>query len=194
MPPFLACKPCENWGNRAAGNRLSISLVRPAGRTRGGDVRNPKLIARVGGQGVFRHRLPGNLPRQGLIDTTLDVDFGKLDKLKLSIGAQLLAFARQIRLFGVGLRDDSSGIPPVGSDPSKQHKYDDDDQDGAQDTDATVTVAVAITAEAATEAAKQENDEDDNENGSERHATISFRWIRETFDYLYAMKRPHSLT
>src|SRR5580704_8865986 len=29
--------------------------------------RNPKLVARVGGQGVFRHELLGNLPRKGLI-------------------------------------------------------------------------------------------------------------------------------
>ena len=50
---------------------------------RGGDFRNPKLIARVGGQGIFRHQLLGNLPRKGLIDTALDVDFGKLIELKL---------------------------------------------------------------------------------------------------------------
>jgi hypothetical protein len=60
----------------------------------------------MGGQGIFRHQLPGNLPRKVLIDTTLDVDLSKLIKLKLSILAQLLAFAHQIRLFGVGLRAD----------------------------------------------------------------------------------------
>jgi hypothetical protein len=35
----------------------------------------------------------------------LDVDLGKLIELKLSILAQLLAFAREIRLFGVGETD-----------------------------------------------------------------------------------------
>jgi hypothetical protein len=60
----------------------------------------------MGRQGIFRHQLPGNLPRQDLIDTTLDVDFGKLIKLKLGILAQLLAFAREVRLLGVGLRPD----------------------------------------------------------------------------------------
>jgi hypothetical protein len=59
-------------------------------RTRGGDFRNPKLIARVGGQGIFRHQLLGNLLRKVLIDTTLDVDVSKLIKLKLRILTQLL--------------------------------------------------------------------------------------------------------
>src|ERR1019366_10586452 len=59
-------------------------------RTRGGDFRNPKLIARVGGQGIFRHQLLCNLLRKVLIDTTLDVDFSKLIKLKLSILAHSL--------------------------------------------------------------------------------------------------------
>ena len=57
-------------------------------------------------QGIFRHQLLGNLPRKVLIDTTLDVDFSKLIKLKLSILTQLLAFPPEIRLFGVGLRAD----------------------------------------------------------------------------------------
>ena len=43
----------------------------------GGDLRNPKLIARVRAQGIFRHQLLGNLPRQRLIDAALDVDFGE---------------------------------------------------------------------------------------------------------------------
>jgi hypothetical protein len=58
----------------------------------------------VGGQGIFRHQLLGNLPRKDLIDTPLDVDFSKLIKLKLSILTLLLAFAHEIGLFGVGLR------------------------------------------------------------------------------------------
>jgi hypothetical protein len=66
--------------------------------------RNPKFLARVGGQGVLRHQLLGNLPRKCLIYTALDVDIGKFIKLKLRILAQLLAFARQVRLLCVGLR------------------------------------------------------------------------------------------
>jgi len=44
-----------------------------------------------------------NLTRKGPIDTTLDVDFRKLIKLKLNILPQLLALAREIHLLGVGL-------------------------------------------------------------------------------------------
>jgi hypothetical protein len=51
---------------------------------RGGDFRYPKLIARMSGQGIFRHKLLSNLPRNRLIDTALDVDFGKLCKLSLN--------------------------------------------------------------------------------------------------------------
>ena len=69
-----------------------------------GDFRNPKLIARMGDQGIFRHQLLGNLPRKGLIDTTLGVDFSELIKFKLDILTQLLAFVHEIRLFCVGLR------------------------------------------------------------------------------------------
>jgi len=39
----------------------------------GGDLPNPKLIARVGGKGIFRHELLGDLPSKVPIDTTLDV-------------------------------------------------------------------------------------------------------------------------
>ena len=62
-------------------------------RAGGGDFRNPKLIAGVGAQGVFRYQLPGNLPRKVAIDTTLDVDFGKFFELERGIFAQLLALA-----------------------------------------------------------------------------------------------------
>jgi len=70
---------------------------------RGGDFRNPKLIARVRSQSIFRHQLLGDLPRKRLIHAAFDVDFGKFIELKLSILAQLLAFAPKISLFGVGL-------------------------------------------------------------------------------------------
>ena len=55
----------------------------------------------MSGQGVFCHQLPGNLPRQRLIDPALDVDFGKLIELGLGILVQLVAFAREIGAFGV---------------------------------------------------------------------------------------------
>lgn len=45
----------------------------------------------------------GNLPRKRLIDTALDVDFGKLLPFDLDVLAQLLAFARKIGLFRVRL-------------------------------------------------------------------------------------------
>ena len=58
----------------------------------------------MGPQGIFSHQLLGHLPRQRAIDTALDVDRGKLIKLKCRVVAQLLALAREIRPFGVGLR------------------------------------------------------------------------------------------
>jgi hypothetical protein len=60
----------------------------------------------MGGEGIFRHELLGDLPRKVPIDTALDVDIGKLIELKSGILAQLLAFAREVRLFAVGLRTD----------------------------------------------------------------------------------------
>ena len=87
---------------RKHGRRCQCGLY----RTRGSDRRNSKLIARVGGQGIFRHQLLGNPPREGWIDTTLDVDRGELIKLKLRMLAQLFAFAREIGLFSIGLRTD----------------------------------------------------------------------------------------
>jgi len=42
----------------------------------------------------------------GLIDTSLDVDIGKLIELKSRVLVQLLAFAGEISMFGVGLRAD----------------------------------------------------------------------------------------
>jgi hypothetical protein len=47
----------------------------------------------------------------GLIDATLDVDFGKLIELILGILAQLPALARKFRLLSVGLRADDTYSP-----------------------------------------------------------------------------------
>ena len=44
----------------------------------------------MGSQGIFRHQLLGNLPRNGLIDAALNVDFGEFIELKFRILAQLL--------------------------------------------------------------------------------------------------------
>ena len=52
---------------------------------RGGGLRNAKLIAGVGGKGIFRHELPGDLPRKVPIDATLDVDIGKLIELEFGV-------------------------------------------------------------------------------------------------------------
>jgi hypothetical protein len=46
-----------------------------------------------------------------LIDTALDVDFGKLIKLELGVLAQLLALAREIGLLGIGLGAAVLGVP-----------------------------------------------------------------------------------
>jgi hypothetical protein len=70
---------------------------------RSGEFRNPKLIVCVSAQGILRHQLLGNFPRKVPIDTTLDVDFDKLIELKSRTLAQLLALAREIRVFGIVL-------------------------------------------------------------------------------------------
>ena len=57
-------------------------------------------------RGIFRRQLLRDLPRKRLVDATLDVDFGKFIQLVRRILAQLRALAREIRLFGVGLRAD----------------------------------------------------------------------------------------
>ena len=67
------------------------------------------------------------------------------------------------------VEDGSSGILPVGSNPTREKQYDEDDQDDADDADATVTEAVAVAAEAATEAAEQKDHQKDDENESNRH-------------------------
>ena len=60
----------------------------------------------MGAQGVLRHELLGNLPRQRRVDTALDVDVGELLLLERSVLAQLLALACEVGLLGVGLRTD----------------------------------------------------------------------------------------
>jgi hypothetical protein len=59
--PDLRCGACA----------IHRTCAEPDVGTRGGDFRNPKLIARMGRQGIFPHQLAGNLPRQDLIDTKL---------------------------------------------------------------------------------------------------------------------------
>jgi hypothetical protein len=94
------------------------------------------------------------LSRKSLIDTELDLDFGKFIKLEFSI-SRLTPYVRAF------------DIPPVRSKPIREKQYDEDDEDDADDTDAAVTIAVAVAAEAATEATKQEDDEYDDEYESE---------------------------
>ena len=59
----------------------------------------------MGRQGIFRHKLLGNLPRKPPFDASLDVNFGEFIQLGFRALAQLLA-RREIRLLGVGLRAD----------------------------------------------------------------------------------------
>jgi hypothetical protein len=61
---------------------------------RGGDFRNPKLIAGVRHQGIFCHQLLDDLPRKRLIDTALDVNVLHLIDFKFWTILQFLAFAR----------------------------------------------------------------------------------------------------
>ena len=62
----------------------------------------------MSGQGIFCHQLLSNLPRKRRFETPFDVDLGKLLLFELDVIAQLLAFARKIRTFGVGLRADGN--------------------------------------------------------------------------------------
>ena len=75
-------------------------------RTRGRNFRHAQFITRMGRQVIFRHQLPSNLTRKPLFDASLDVNFGELIELGFRALAQFLAFAREIGLFGVGLRTD----------------------------------------------------------------------------------------
>ena len=58
----------------------------------------------MSGQRIFCHQLLSNLPRKRPFETPVDVNFGKLLLFKLDVLAQFLAFAREIRMFGVGSR------------------------------------------------------------------------------------------
>jgi hypothetical protein len=62
-------------------------------RTRGGYFSNTQLNVRVSRQGVLGHQLLGNSSRKSLFYTALDVDLGKLVKLKLWAHAQFLALS-----------------------------------------------------------------------------------------------------
>ena len=69
-----------------------------------GDFRDSKFVACVGRQCIIRHQLLSHLPRQRLVDTSLDVDFGKFIEFKPWILAQFLAFPCKIGLLGIRLR------------------------------------------------------------------------------------------
>ena len=84
----------------------------------------------MGAQGIFRHQLLGNLPRNSLIHATLDVDFGKLIELKFRILAQFLALSREIRLFGIGLRTDRHILAGGHRHGASHQSCDTRDQDG----------------------------------------------------------------
>ena len=51
-------------GIAAPTENVAADVKRGLHGARSSDFRNPELIARVGGQGIFRHQLLGNLPRK----------------------------------------------------------------------------------------------------------------------------------
>jgi len=62
-------------------------------------------------QGSFCHQLLRNLSCKRRFEAAPYVDLGKLFLFKLHVIAQLIAFPREIRLFGVGLRTDETYSP-----------------------------------------------------------------------------------
>ena len=68
---------------------------------RGGDFRNPKLLACMCRQSIFCHQLLRNLSCKRQFEAALYVDLGKLFLFKLYVIAQLIALPHEIRLFGV---------------------------------------------------------------------------------------------
>ena len=65
-----------------------------------------------------------------LFDTTLDVDFGQLIEFEFGVLAQLLALAREIRPFGVGLRADGHILAGGHRHGAGHQSRDTRDQDG----------------------------------------------------------------
>ena len=60
----------------------------------------------MGAERVLRHQLIRNSQRKVVVDATCDVDLGQFLPLERGVLAKLLALARQIGPFGIGLRAD----------------------------------------------------------------------------------------
>jgi hypothetical protein len=85
----------KRWGqarydDHEQGHGAPTANVSAACRTRGGDVRDSKLIVSMGGRRIFRHQVLCNQPRKRPIDPAPHVDFGKFFKLKPGVLAQIV--------------------------------------------------------------------------------------------------------
>ena len=64
----------------------------------------------MGTERIVFHQLLSDLPRQRRGQTAFDIDCLQLSQFALAIVTQLLPFARDIRLLGIGLRADRDTI------------------------------------------------------------------------------------
>jgi hypothetical protein len=74
--------------------------------SRGGDLRDAELIARVRAERVLGHQLQRDVTSEIGIDAALDVDLRQLFPLALDVVGELLRLARQLGVLGIGLRAD----------------------------------------------------------------------------------------
>ena len=72
-------------------------------------LRNPQLVASMGAESVFLHKLPRNLPGKIDFDAALNVDFGKLGEFTLGIPPERLRF----RSLAPAFAEESHAAPPV---------------------------------------------------------------------------------
>ena len=92
----------ESRADRECCCRRQSCLNRPCR----GCCRDPQLIAGMGTERIVFHQLLSDLPRQRRGQTAFDIDCLQLSQFALAIVTQLLPFARDIRLLGIGLRAD----------------------------------------------------------------------------------------
>jgi hypothetical protein len=92
---------------------------------RGGDFRNPKLIAGVRHQGIFCHQLLDDLPRKRLIDTALDVNVLHLIDFKFWTILQSNVEAKWVELTKVDswrrdayIKESGFATPPGSTSPN----------------------------------------------------------------------------
>ena len=90
----------EQWHGRADGKRRG---GREGGlyRTRGGDLGDAELVARMGRQRVLRHQLLGNLPRQRRFHAALHINLRELVEFELGVLVQFFALPCELRVLVV---------------------------------------------------------------------------------------------